>query len=64
MPEEAPRLPVSWDAALDAFETSGFVGEYFGKRFRRRFVATKHQEKAKFGAVVTTLEYETCLREV
>ena len=63
MPEDAPRLAVSWDAALDAFETSDFVGEYFGERFRKLFAATKRQEKAKFEAVISTLEYETYLRD-
>ena len=63
MPDDAPRLPVSWDAALHAFETSDFVGEYFGERFRKLFSATKRQEKEKFEAIIPTLEYETYLRD-
>lgn len=61
-PDDAPRLPVSWDQALDAFEGSDFIGEFFGEPWRRLFAATKRQEKQKFEAVVTTLEYETYLR--
>ena len=63
MPEDAPRLPVSWDAALHAFETSDLIGEYFGERFRKLFSATKRQEKEKFEAIIPTLEYETYLRD-
>ena len=63
MPDDAPRLPVSWADALDAFESSDFIGEHFGERFRKIFSATKRQEKAKFEAVITTLEYETYLRD-
>ena len=55
-PDDAARLPVSWDEALDAFEGSDFIGELFSEPFRRLFAATKRQEKRKFEAVVTTFE--------
>ena len=64
VPDDAPRLPVSWDWALDAFEESDFIGEFFGKRYRKVFTATKRQEKQKFEANITTLEYETYLRNI
>ena len=63
MPEGAARLPASWADALDAFEASGFIGEYFGEPYRKLFAATKRQEKAKFEAIITTPEYETYLRD-
>ena len=61
---DAARLPASWDDALDAFERSDFIGEVFGERFRKAFVASKRQEKRKFEAIITTLEYETYLRNI
>ena len=63
IPHDAPRLPVSWADALDAFEGSEFIGEYFGPPYRRLFAATKRQEKEKFEAIIPTLEYETYLRD-
>ena len=64
VPDDAARLPVSWAEALDVFEGSGFIGEYLGAPFRKVFAASKRQEKRKFEAVITTLEYETYLRNV
>ena len=64
VPDDAPGLPVSWGDALDAFERSDFIGEVFGEPFRKAFAASKRQEKQKFEAVITTLEYETYLRNV
>ena len=62
VPDDAARLPVSWGDALDAFEGSEFIGEAFGEPWRRMFAASKRQERQKLGAVITTLEYETYLR--
>ena len=64
IPDDALRLPVSWDDALDAFEASDFIGEFFGERYRTLFAASKRQEKQKFEAIITTLEYETYLRDI
>ena len=63
-PDDAVRLPASWDDALDAFEGSDFIGGVFGEPFRKAFAASKRQEKQKFEAVITTLEYETYLRSI
>ena len=63
IPDDAPRLPVSWAHALDAFEGSEFIGRHLGLPYRRLFAAAKRQEKAKFEAIITTLEYETYLRD-
>ena len=64
IPDNAVRLPVSWGGALDAFEGSDFVAEFFGERYRKLFAASKRQEKQKFEAVISTLEYETYLRNI
>jgi len=64
IPDDATRLPVLWDDALDAFEGSDFIGEFFGEPFRKAFAALKRQEKQKFEAVITTLEYETYLHKI
>ncbi len=64
IPDDATRLPVLWDDALDAFEGSDFIDEFFGEPFRKAFAASKRQEKQKFEAVITTLEYETYLRKI
>ena len=64
VPDGVVGLPLSWDDALDAFEGSDFIGEAFGEPFRKAFAASKRQEKQKFEAIITTLEYETYLRNV
>lgn len=57
-----PSLPRTWVAALEAFERSAFIREYFGERFRQVFLATKWAERDKFFAYVSPLEYEWYLR--
>ena len=37
---------------------------FAGDRCRKAFVASKRQEKQKLEAIITTLEYETYLRNV
>ena len=64
IPDDAARLPVSWGDALDAFEESDFIGGVFGESFRKVFAASKRQEKRKIEAIITTLEYETYLRNI
>lgn len=64
IPDDAIRLPVTWANALDAFEGSDLVAGFFGERFRKLFAASKRQEKKKFESIITTLEYETYLRDI
>jgi len=64
VPDDAVGLPASWGDALDALEGSDFIGEVFGELFRNVFTASKRQEKQKFEAIITTLEYETYLRNI
>lgn len=54
-------LPASWDAALGAFQDSGFIAEYLGRNFRHAFAEIKRVEQQEFTATVTPLEYDTCL---
>lgn len=54
-------LPIHWDNALQTFEDSGFVAEYFGAEYRRLFTAVKRQELETFRARVPQSEYETYL---
>ena len=61
---DAASLPASWADALGAFEGSDFIADAFGEPFRKVFAASKRQEKRKFEAVITTLEYETYLRNI
>lgn len=54
-------LPIHWDSALQAFESSEFVATYFGAEYRRLFTAVKRQELESFRARVPQSEYETYL---
>ena len=64
IPDDAARLPVTWASALEAFEGSDLAAGFFGERFRKLFAASKRQEKKKFESIITTLEYETYLRDI
>lgn len=59
-----PTLPDTWVAALDAFERSRVLRQYFGDRFVHVFLETRWAERDKFFAYVTPLEYEWYLRTV
>jgi glutamine synthetase len=62
--ESAARpLPASWDAALAAFEASGFIAHYWGEAYRRVYAACKRQEKEILEARVTSAEYDAYLRD-
>lgn len=58
----AASLPGTWVQALDAFERSAVLKEYFGEKFMHVFLETKWAERDKFFAYVTPLEYEWYLR--
>lgn len=59
--EGRTELPIHWDGALQAFECSGFIAEYFGSEYRRLFTAVKRQELETFRTRVPRTEYETYL---
>ena len=56
------KLTINWFDALDAFEASAFIREYFGPEFVRVFSAIKRAECERFFAQVTELDYRWNLR--
>jgi glutamine synthetase len=42
---DLPRLPISWDTAIDAFETSQTIARLFPAELIRNYVLTKRQER-------------------
>lgn len=59
---DAPRLPRSWDAALDLFAASAPLRRWLGGPFVDTYRITKQAELEKFAAAVTPLEYAWYLR--
>lgn len=62
--QREPSLPIRWGAALDAFDHARVMPEYLGADFCRVYGLCKKQERARFNARVTPLEYEWYLRTV
>jgi len=60
--KEKIRLPTDWHAAVNLFEASDVLRDYLGERFVEMFVSVKRTEQARFGAVVTQLDYDWYLR--
>lgn len=58
----AEGLPTTWDEALARFESSDFIAEALGARYRHIYAAVKRQEIAEFRAHVTEFEYDAYLR--
>lgn len=58
----APRLPRTWDGALDRLAASQPLRRYLGDAFVDTYVTTKRAEMDKFAAAVTPLEYAWYLR--
>jgi len=56
------KLPDNWFAALDLFDGSARMKDYFGADFHRVFVAVKRAEQNRFFARVTELDYDWYLR--
>ncbi len=57
-------LPNTPDWALEEFEKSEFMREYFGAAYVNLYAACRRQELAAFGKQVTPLEYDSYLRTV
>jgi glutamine synthetase len=55
-------LTLNWFDALDAFEDSKFIADYFGADFVKIFSAVKRAECERFFAQVTDLDYRWHLR--
>jgi glutamine synthetase len=54
-------LPDTWQAALRAFEESGFIHNNLGADFQRALAAIKRVEQDEFAAAVSPLEYDSYL---
>ncbi|TXH38277.1 MAG: glutamine synthetase [Rhodospirillaceae bacterium] len=60
--EMGSSLPTNWFAALDLFEKSARMKDYFGERFHHVFTAVKRAEQDRFFSRVTELDYAWYLR--
>lgn len=59
--QPTPGLPPTWEHALERFDRSAFIGEYFGDAYRKLFSACKRQEQARFRRDIPAFEYDTYL---
>jgi len=55
------NLPRTWEAALEQFQQSQFIADYFGSELQSVFASLKQQEIDEFARHVTPLEYDTSL---
>jgi glutamine synthetase len=62
--QAADRLPRHWYEAVDAFERSSLLRDYLGDRFVSLFSKVKRIEQDRFNAVIPSLDYDWCLRNV
>lgn len=60
--EMGMKLPDNWFKALELFEGSARMKDYFGADFHRVFVAVKRAEQGRFFSRVTQLDYDWYLR--
>jgi glutamine synthetase len=56
--DTTPTIPLSWSAALDAFDRSDFAREYLGERFARLFAQTRRGEMQDFNSYVPAIDYD------
>lgn len=61
---DAPPLPSSWLAAIDAFEQSELVDKLFPPQLVETVKVVKRQEAERFTEQITTFEYNTYLDEL
>ncbi|MDR3441268.1 glutamine synthetase family protein [Telmatospirillum sp.] len=57
-------LPLTWDAAIGAFQSGTILRQYLGETFMRAFGTCKVQELAELGRRVTDVEYATYLGSI
>ena len=63
--EQAPAtLPRTWLDALRQFESSAFIADYFGERFRSLYAAVREGERRRFETEITPVELDWYLRNV
>jgi len=54
--------PANWFSAVSAFEASDLMRDYLGARFVSMFSKVKRIEQDRFFAVVSSLDYDWCLK--
>jgi glutamine synthetase len=57
----APRLTATWRQAVETFETSPFIEDLLGPRYRDIYAAVRHDEIVKLANEVSHVEYRTYL---
>lgn len=62
--QEAPALPLTWEAALDAFRAAGHLPAHLGGRFCRLLAACRQAERDRFHARITPTEHAWYLTAV
>ncbi len=60
----ALSLPNRWDDALEAFCHSPFIAEYLGSSYQKLYLACKEQEKEEIESQVSSIEYNSYLRDI
>lgn len=61
---DLPSLPLTWDAAIAAFQSGAILRQYVGETFMRAFGTCKAQELQKLSSRVTDVEYATYLGSI
>lgn len=61
---KAKKLPNAWETALELFEVSKFVEKYLGNNFRKMYLDCKLQELDIIDRQVSSMEYDTYLRDI
>ncbi len=59
-----PSLPLTWEAAIDAFRAGSLLHEWFGQPFCKLFAACRQAERDRFHGRITPTEYEWYLTTV
>lgn len=57
-------LPLTWEAAIDAFRDGALLPEWFGQPFCKLFAACRQAERDRFHSRITPTEYEWYLTTV
>ncbi len=60
--DSGESFALNWFAAVDRFEANEVLQDYLGARFVKMFAAVKRTEQERFFDVVTSLDYDWCLR--
>lgn len=61
---ELTQLPTNWGQALEIFEASSHIAEYFGARYQHLYATCKRQELEVCNRQISAFEYESYLNTV